>query len=211
MKKVIVIVGLGLACMSQVFADGGKVPSNFVVLDKESNTYVETSEVTIGSWNAFLSYAKELSGENSAYYQGALPNDEICRQAYKVDDYLTNPDFQNYPIVGITYEQAKAFCGWRTDNENRNKKASNTTLYNYSMLTEAEFQNAYDLQSVKTKVKTISSVNTKAKDVTGIADNVKEMTENQKVVVEEGSNGLRFEPYTDAAANLGFRCKLIMK
>ena len=211
MKKVIVIMGLGLACMSQVFADGGKAPSNFVVLDKTSNAYVETHEVTIESWNAYLSFIKEVSGETSEYYQESLPNDEICRQAYKTDDYLTNPEFKSYPIVGITYEQAILFCKWRTDNENRNKKTSNTTMYIYSMLTESEFQNAFDLQSVKTKVKTISAVNTKAKEVTGIADNVKEMTLNKKVVVDEGSNGLRFENYSNAAANVGFRCKVVLK
>lgn len=210
MKKVIVVLGLGLASMCQVFADG-KVPSNFVVFDKTANMYVEAHEVTIEYWNAYLSDIKERLGENSEYYQFSLPNDEICRQAYKTDDYLTNPEFQNYPIVGLTYEQVHAYCGWRTDNENRNKKKSNTTMYMYSMLTESEFQNAYDLQTVKTKVKTISAVNTKTKEVTGIADNVKEMTVNKKVVVEEGSNGLRFEPYTEAAANLGFRCKLILK
>jgi len=124
---------------------------------------------------------------------------------------MTNPDFQNYPIVGITYEQARAYCGWRTDNENINRKKSNTTVYMYYLPTETDFQNAYDLQTVKTKVKTISPVNTKTKELTGIADNVKEITENKKVVVEEGANGLRFENYTDAAANLGFRCKLVMK
>jgi hypothetical protein len=106
----------------------------------------------------------------------------------------------------------RSYCGWRTDNENRNKKKSNTTIYIYSLPTENEMQNAFDLQLVKTSVRTLSPVDVKAKGITGLADNAREMTENKKVVVGEGSNGLRFENYTGAAAaNLGFRCKLILK
>ena len=210
MKRIIVVLGLGLAFSSQVFADG-KAPSNVVALDKTSNAYIDVHEVTIAYWNVYLNFLKEMVGENSLSYQGALPNDEICRKAYNVDDYMTNPEFQNYPMVGITYEQARAYCGWRTDNENRNKKKSNTLTYIYYLPTESDLQNAFDLQNTKTKVKTISPVNVKAKGITGIADNVKEITENKKVVVEEGANGLRFENYTDAAANVGFRCKLIIK
>jgi formylglycine-generating enzyme required for sulfatase activity len=27
--------------------------------------------------------------------------------------YLGNPDFDNYPVIDITWEQAKKFCEWR--------------------------------------------------------------------------------------------------
>lgn len=207
MKKIIVILGVSLASMSQIFADG-KIPANVVALDKASNSYVDVREVTVGDWNIMLDYYKERA---DWYYQSMLPNDELCKQAYKVDDYLTNPDFQNYPIVGITYEQAAEYCKWRTDNENLNRKKSNTTIYMYYLLTENELQNAYDLQAVKTSVKTLSSVDVKAKGVTGLADNAREMTENKKVAVGESSNGLRFENYTGAASNLGFRCKVVLQ
>jgi formylglycine-generating enzyme required for sulfatase activity len=207
MKRIIVILGIGLTSMGQIFADG-KIPANVVALDKASNSYIDVREVTIGDWNIFLNYYKERSVE---FYKMNLPDDAICRQAYKVDDYLTNPEFQNYPIVGITYEQVRAYCGWRTDNENKEKKKSNTTMYIYSLPTENEMQNAYDLQAVKTSVKTLSPVDMKAKGITGLADNAREMTENKKVIVGAGTNGLRFENYTGAASNLGFRCKLILK
>jgi len=207
MKRIIVILGIGLTSMGQIFADG-KIPANVVSLDKASNSYIDVREVTIGDWNVFLNFYKDKSVE---YYKLNLPDDAICRQAYKVDDYLTNPEFQNYPIVGITYEQARAYCSWRTDNENMNKKKSNTSTYIYSLPTENELQNAYDLQTVKTSVRTLAPVDMKAKEVTGLADNAREITENKKVVVSEGANGLRFENYTGAASNLGFRCKLIIR
>ncbi|MDR1180956.1 MAG: SUMF1/EgtB/PvdO family nonheme iron enzyme [Bacteroidales bacterium] len=210
MKKVIVFLGVSLAFMSQIFADG-KIPANVVALDKASNSYIDIHEVTIGDWNVFLDYIKGIDGENSLAYRGSFPNDDICRQAYKVEDYLTNPNFQNYPIVGITYEQARSYCGWRTDYENRNKKKSNTTIYMYSLPTESDLQNAYDLQTAKTSVKSIAPIDLKVKEIMNVADNVRELTVNKKVVLEAGANGLRFENYSDANANLGFRCKLILK
>ena len=210
MKRMIVILGICLTSMSQTFADG-KIPANVVALDKAANSYIEIHEVTIGDWNVYLSYLKEMAGEQALSYQTAFPDDAICLQAYKVNDYLTNPSFQTYPIVGITYEQARNYCSWRTDYENRNKKKSNTSVYMYYLPTESDFQNAYDLQKSKTSVKSISPVDLQAKGITGLSDNVKEMTENKKVVTGAGATGLRFENYTEAAANLGFRCKLIIK
>ncbi len=211
MKRIIVILGISLAYISQIFADG-KIPANVVALDKASNSYIDVHEVTIGDWNIYLNYIKSTSGESSLSYQGSLPDDVICRQAYRADDYLTNPNFQNYPIVGITYDQAKAYCAWRTDNENRNRKKSNTTVYMYSLPTEDDFRMAYNLQTVKATVRFLSPVSLNASGITGITDNVKEITEDKKVVLEEGgADGLRFENYTDAMANLGFRCKLILK
>ena len=32
--------------------------------------------------------------------------------------YLRHPQYSHYPVVGITHEQAAAFCAWRTDRVN---------------------------------------------------------------------------------------------
>jgi hypothetical protein len=31
-----------------------------------------------------------------------------------VENYFTQPPFDDYPVVGVTWKQAKAFCSWRT-------------------------------------------------------------------------------------------------
>jgi len=210
MKKAIVLLSLSLAVIVQSFGQG-KAPANVVALPNAENTYIQVHEITLGDWNLYLNDIVSRTEVNSPLYQDNLPNDGICKIAYKTDNYLSNPDLQNYPIVGITYNQARWYCSWRTDYENRNKKKSNTSIYIYSLPTETDYQNIYDVQKIKTSVKVISEVNTKSKEITGIADNANEITGNNKIVIGAGSNGLRFENYTETGATFGFRCKIMVK
>jgi formylglycine-generating enzyme required for sulfatase activity len=210
MKKIIVTLSICFAFGMHLFADG-KIPANVVLLDQSTNTYMDIHEVTIGDWLVYQKDLKTSGGEDSWAYKNSFPDKDICYQAYKTENYLTDPVFLNYPVVGITYEQARAYCGWRTDNANRDKKKSNTTTYMYFLPTEKDFQNAYNLQETKTSVKSIAAVDLKSKALTSIADNVKEMTEDRKVIAGESSNGLRVENYSEAGVMLGFRCKLILK
>ena len=210
MKKGIVLLSLSLAVIAQSFGQG-KTPANVVALPNAENTYIQVHEITLGDWNLYLNDIVSRTEANSPLYQENLPNDGICKVAYKTDNYLTNPELQNYPVVGITYNQARWYCSWRTDYENSNKKKSNAGTYIYSLPTETDYQNIYDVQKVKTSVKTISEVNTKSKEMTGIADNANEITENNKVVTGAGANGLRFENYSEAGVMLGFRCKVVIQ
>jgi len=212
MKKIVVILAAGLAMSSQAFSQ--TIPARTVLIDKESNVYMDANEVTVGDWLAYLDYVKELKGEESPIYKLITPNDAMCQQAYKTANYFTDPAYANYPMVGITYEQAKMYCGWRTDQVfsamNKGKK-KNLYFYSYSLPNETELQKAYALQTEKPTTKTISAVNMKTKGITDLGYNVKEIVADQKVLAEEGANGLRFEKYTDASPMVGFRCKLEIK
>jgi formylglycine-generating enzyme required for sulfatase activity len=210
MRKVIVTLSISLACVVHSFGQGN-APVGVVALPNTENTYIQTHEVTVADWNVYLNDIAKRTEENSTLYQLNLPDAAICQKVYKTDNYLTDANVQHYPIVGITLEQAKWYCSWRTDWENKNKKKANSSIYMYSLPTETDFQNAYDVQKTKTSVNLISAVNYKGKELTGIADNVNEMTVNKKVVVGAASNGLRFDNYTEAGVMLGFRCKVVVK
>jgi formylglycine-generating enzyme required for sulfatase activity len=212
MKKIVVILAVGLAISSQTFSQ--TIPPRTVLIDQESGIYMDANEVTVGDWLAFLNAVKETNGENSVIYKAIIPNDAMCQQAYKTANYFTDPAYVNYPMVGLTLEQATIYCGWRTDQTflaMNNAKKKPAYMYSYSVPTDVELQKAYALQTEKPASKSLATVNLKTKGITDLGYNANEMTANKKVLVEEGANGLRFDNYTEASPMMGFRCKLVIK
>ena len=64
------------------------------------------------------------------------------------NDYYTNPKYRFFPVVGITHEQAVAFCEWRTEivteKFNKEKGYKNTdkdyTIFKFRLPTQDEWE-----------------------------------------------------------------------
>lgn len=61
-----------------------------------------------------------ISLSNPQEYEDIIPNDEVWESDFSFNDvyaenYYSNPGFNNYPVVGVTWRQVADYCKWRTD------------------------------------------------------------------------------------------------
>jgi gliding motility-associated lipoprotein GldJ len=102
--------------------------------------YIDETEVSNVDWLEYLYWIKRNYANDAEYYYNALPDTLVWRQPLSynepyVNNYLRHPAFQDYPVVGVTWEQANAYCEWRTDRVNEDILRTKGYLVDYKTLT----------------------------------------------------------------------------
>ena len=86
--------------------------------------YMDETEVTNYYWLEYLSWLQRIYGSSyPEVVRRALPDTLVWREKLAfnephVDYYLRHPAYRDYPVVGISWNQANDFCKWRTDRVN---------------------------------------------------------------------------------------------
>lgn len=89
-----------------------------------SSFYMDKYEITNLNWNEYLHWLDVVFGTTAPeLVKAAQPDHDVWLNelAYNdpyVQNYFDHPAFSFYPIVGVTWEQADAYCRWRTDRVN---------------------------------------------------------------------------------------------
>ncbi len=88
-----------------------------------SSFYIDQFEVTNFNWLEYLFWIRRTYAEYPMIYKNALPDTNCWRSplGYNepyVEYYLRHPSYANYPVVGVSWNQANDFCKWRTDRVN---------------------------------------------------------------------------------------------
>lgn len=86
----------------------------------DSNFYVDRIETTNRDWKEYQCWVTDQFGEDSEEYQQTLLDTTIWLKMGEVcsgliSDYHSKWYFDEYPLVGVTYEQAQAYTRWKTE------------------------------------------------------------------------------------------------
>lgn len=110
--------------------------------------FADKTEISNLSWLEFELWAKIKYGKNSTEYIAALPDTTVWRNKYSFNEpyvkyYYRHPAYKDYPVVGISYEQAIEFCKWRTERVkdflSKSKKYDQLNFY-YRLPTKTEWE-----------------------------------------------------------------------
>lgn len=120
---IIVIVLTSFTMTQKTFFDTNHFKKDFVKIKNE--LYVSKYETTNLEYRSFLI---DLSNnDKTQLYKSCLPDtlcwkEKLSSNEPFVEFYFRYPSFDNYPVVGITYEAANEYCSWLSKNYNQDPK-----------------------------------------------------------------------------------------
>ena len=121
-----------------VYVDGGTFTMGLVkddVMHDWNNTprrmqvsafFIGETEITNYEYREYVTWLKFVFPPSDAsfknIYTGALPdtlvwNNKLSRNDY-AETYFRGPEYDYYPVVGVSWQQASRYCDWLTDRAN---------------------------------------------------------------------------------------------
>jgi formylglycine-generating enzyme required for sulfatase activity len=119
MKKIILtlttisIIALSFTKKIKQFIPPGTVQIN-------DTLFADKCEITNFAWQEYEFFIKTKYGSLSKEHIAVLPDTTCWREKLSHNEpyvkyYYRHVAYRQYPVVGISYDQAKAFCKWRTE------------------------------------------------------------------------------------------------
>ena len=89
-----------------------------------------------GPWDFLNTYIVNIYPDTTCWVNDFQNSDN---EVY-LRNYFSNPAYNDYPVVGVSWEQANAFCAWRTDYLLKGLGAEARYVQRYRLPTEAEWE-----------------------------------------------------------------------
>lgn len=108
-------------------------------IDDDGNIVRETINRPLsGPWDFLNTYIVNVYPDTTVWVNDFQNSDN---EMY-LRNYFSNPAYNDYPVVGVTWEQANAFCAWRTDYLLKGLGGEARYIQRYRLPTEAEWEYA---------------------------------------------------------------------
>ena len=121
--------------------------SNDVVMISKDTAYVDDEGHIVsktidrqrsGPWDFLNTYIVNIYPDTTCWVNDFTNSDN---ETY-LRNYYSNPAYNDYPVVGVTWEQANAYCAWRTDYLLKGLGTEAKYVQRYRLPTEAEWEYA---------------------------------------------------------------------
>ncbi|MBN2777229.1 MAG: SUMF1/EgtB/PvdO family nonheme iron enzyme [Bacteroidales bacterium] len=121
MRQLILFFVFGVLCLGNLFSAKPIIPPGTVKIN--DSLFVDRTEICNVDYREFLYWTKQKFGVESIEYTSIIPDSSVWSDATAYTEpyaqlYFRHPAYSNYPLVGVTYEQALKYCEWRTDRVN---------------------------------------------------------------------------------------------
>ena len=106
-------------------------------IDDEGKIVRETiNRQLTGPWDFLNTYIINIYPDTTCWVNDFPNSDNEMYMRY----YFSNPAYNDYPVVGVTWEQANAFCAWRTEYLLKGLDPAARFIQRYRLPTEAEWE-----------------------------------------------------------------------
>ena len=117
MKHFLIAAIAGSLCLSFVKEKPFTPPGTIQITE---TLFADETEVSNFCWREYEFWTQSFYGANSKEHLATLPDTLVWREKLAFNEpyvqfYYRHPAYKDYPVVGISYEQAQAFCKWRTE------------------------------------------------------------------------------------------------
>ncbi|MBC7865807.1 MAG: SUMF1/EgtB/PvdO family nonheme iron enzyme [Bacteroidia bacterium] len=110
--------------------------------------WYDQTEMSNINWREFVGWVEKEYGHDSRQYIKALPDTLVWREKNSYNEpyvnyYYRHVAYNNFPVVGISYEQAVDFCKWRTDRVKEyllKQDMGKTYVFEYRLPDKSEWQ-----------------------------------------------------------------------